>query len=983
MPISTVVITEYSREIVENLKDFGQICRVTVTRFSTSLMVTQDGGFAMCRLAYELMRVNIGQAKLSDIGTNDMDIDVGSDMKDKADIIRNGTDCSEKTNKCSSTSQRTLTDKLKTDIEGFGIVSRKMDKDASENGHGAEDGSVNGSDVCADACESGAEDANEVSCDGSDSICVNNNSRDVDDVDEDSNTVSEITQSSDQVPGSREDSMDVGDADGAECSRSGESARESMERNTDNCDDSAKGVTVVSDKSNDNSKDAIESNSRDSCVDLTSESNENTTDSVEMRGKPGQKDKGGNNTESPSRQQTKDTSQKDNKLITVTRESPEKESKVDEKPQTKPTKVDSVLASDKPRGGSSSGSENLRPFARLLFDLGLDLTRQHVYKDLIRVQTKKQQHNKLNNKDEKQLDKLKDAYTYLVEKNKYFALDSHKCPRCDHKRESVNALEFHKEFDHRGACTMCEFVTGNASAYYFHMEAEHNRQGRVEPVLGLYVCPYCPYEHHNARKNYLKHVMKCEKAFILKQNLKPMPADCDIPLKTSPMSIHQTIGAKNIRQPPPLIKKPELSMPHISPATRNFAPSVLGGVTRSLLPGQLTLPPWLNIQESQGPQLVQMGNQYFLVVTQNGQTFMTPMTIGTVADVPSTIQQVGRQPKTGSRGTDSKTKGSARGAFEICEICGGFVKDRDSLRIHFFWAHKIEIHPLLMKDREPALKCNHVNCSRRFWTYQGYQRHVTVTHGGEAGKAPTPGMTCYVCGVNTVDFITHMTSKHPQVVKHMLSQMRCVVCQDALPTETALESHMFIEHKDVVTKYGSLITGPKKNIPGQSQEKAQSKANSSSKGSPSVAAVDTLIECSYCDAEFTSSGAYAAHFSKQHANIKESCSVCKEDVLVGQQFIDHVTDKHLKKLSIPVKRISKETVEKLSPPATRSRKRASDEVIVIDLEDQKRQKLHVGGDGSSVDHKTKKMVTRNSGKKVTEEVIEVDGEEVVIQKVDD
>ncbi len=30
--------------------------------------------------------------------------------------------------------------------------------------------------------------------------------------------------------------------------------------------------------------------------------------------------------------------------------------------------------------------------------------------------------------------------------------------------------------------------------------------------------------------------------------------------------------------------------------------------------------------------------------------------------------------------------------FEVCEICGGFVKDRDSLHIHFFWAHKVEIN---------------------------------------------------------------------------------------------------------------------------------------------------------------------------------------------------------------------------------------------------------------------------------------------------
>ena len=60
--------------------------------------------------------------------------------------------------------------------------------------------------------------------------------------------------------------------------------------------------------------------------------------------------------------------------------------------------------------------------------------------------------------------------------------------------------------------------------------------------------------------------------------------------------------------------------------------------------------------------------------------------------------------------------------YEICEICGGFVKDKENLRIHFHWAHKVDIHKDVF-DRTPPLVCNICTEKTRFWTYQGLERH--------------------------------------------------------------------------------------------------------------------------------------------------------------------------------------------------------------------------------------------------------------------
>jgi hypothetical protein len=64
-----------------------------------------------------------------------------------------------------------------------------------------------------------------------------------------------------------------------------------------------------------------------------------------------------------------------------------------------------------------------------------------------------------------------------------------------------------------------------------------------------------------------------------------------------------------------------------------------------------------------------------------------------------------------------------RTGFEVCEICGGYVKDRMSLRIHFFYAHKIEMPAHVFSKPLAPLFCN--TCNERFWTSQGFAKHKT------------------------------------------------------------------------------------------------------------------------------------------------------------------------------------------------------------------------------------------------------------------
>ena len=182
-----------------------------------------------------------------------------------------------------------------------------------------------------------------------------------------------------------------------------------------------------------------------------------------------------------------------------------------------------------------SASAQMRPMASLLFDLGMDLARQQVYKDLIRIQQKKQSMDKLDEKETRQLDKLKEAYDDLVAKNSPYSTDTGPCDQCEFKADVETVLENHKEYGHVNEqgiikCSYCEDQFKVGQQFIMHMDQKHKRKGRVIVRHSFFVCPYCPFEH-NSKASFNKHILRCERVFNLLRNLEPTPADCDIPIK--------------------------------------------------------------------------------------------------------------------------------------------------------------------------------------------------------------------------------------------------------------------------------------------------------------------------------------------------------------------------------------------------------------------------------------------------------------------
>jgi hypothetical protein len=307
--------------------------------------------------------------------------------------------------------------------------------------------------------------------------------------------------------------------------------------------------------------------------------------------------------------------------------------------------------------------------AGICYEVGMDLARQCVYKDLIRIQSKKLSADKLEDKEAKQLGKLKEAHTDLKARNSLFTHAHTKCDKCEFRAETLSVLEHHREYGHGQQnpknpikCALCPLEFRGASLFIKHMSADHHRKGRQLTHPGFFSCPFCPYDN-NSRANYTKHLPKCIKLFKIARNLEPTPADCDIPV-TLPKTAQVMPSAKVAAPPKPVATKASVIaakapsgatsvaavaktaasnwvaakastvQSRLAAARQRSTPTTPVGVPRmpqGVVGARPAAPPSAASAAAAAgtptqPQVMQVGNQWYSMINVNGQRFLTPFT---------------------------------------------------------------------------------------------------------------------------------------------------------------------------------------------------------------------------------------------------------------------------------------------------------------------------------------------------------------------
>ena len=779
---------------------------------------------------------------------------------------------------------------------------------------------------------------------------------------------------------------------------------------------------------------------------------------------------------------------------------------------------------------AAKNNEELRPVAKLLYGIGTDLARQQIYKDLYRVQSKKKSQNKLNSRELMQLDKLHTTYDELISKNDTYQLDLKGCEKCGFKTESKNVIEWHLEFAHgqdegKYECSFCDFETRLPAPFFFHMEAEHNRKGRVFMKKAFFSCPQCPYEN-NSKSSVGKHRLKCDRQFNLKRNQEPLPTDCDIPLKkpktlppkrmpgkpsqpgvATPTNAGQRPVSNNALKsfletrgkPQPQAIQPRLGSPAFATVGQGPGLGVRGtpGTVQSLLSAQrqqlMTQQVLIQQQQQHRPRILQQmpraqvspASMYTLVNTQ-GQLVLQPTYPGPSIQQPvqqvrpttqpiqflntqQNIQQLAQQvvqqvtaahaaahkgkpevpnksPQTGRVKSSSSPAQSGQAGpgsspqFEICEICGGFVKDRESLRIHFYWAHKVDIQKDVFSRLTPHLKCE--VCPQSFWTYQGLVRHRQMSHA----KAKERTYRCYLCGAkNIANIITHLNSAHNVSLNTMYKTGKCLVCGLGFAGEKGLKRHIHTAHLELLkAQPGSSPTKPGPFPPNQgpspmnrSPPKSQmvgakpvptglfeNSAKKQKKFEP-VCSICNIVfpnvdaftlhcnrmhvfKCTRCSERWATQELLQKHWHDKHRTDTDACVLCHEQVLIGRPFVRHMKRSHLTECSVVLVRMKKSQVDfymkRLEDLAAEIKKNApKPDVIILDDEEAPatQQETKEGKSPSASQEKAavaetddttpieipdeepeaSKPVTSDRESGVREEILEVDGEKIVVQEV--
>jgi len=395
-------------------------------------------------------------------------------------------------------------------------------------------------------------------------------------------------------------------------------------------------------------------------------------------------------------------------------------------------------------------SDSCRPVGRLLHDLGLELVREQVYRDLIDIQTVKNAKNRLEEREKGQLLKLIEAQERLALRNAPYQLPVQRCSRCNFMSPSTNVMTLHHQFGTVSridatmhVCCLCSgqpgFRTRNAAQFTVHLTTAHGLDGRLMKKMAPYACKNCMFEHKSAVRLAV-HVEKCVRKFSLATNLQPLPGDCDIPL-----------------------------MYRSSDRRRQDASPVMQSSTSSTASSSADGPPSVRTLLSSVRHQMSAGNP--------GRSYNQPL-------MPSLI----------------------------CEICGKLVDGREALWSHFRAAHHVELCRVTMRDKEPWMKCD--VCSGRFWTYQGLSRHLLLAHNralATSFTSATPASPvvarCHLCGGSqTSNPLSHFSAYHNVTLLEMYHAKLCCLCNRKVNSGRAFEEHMVEQHSDIFANYDVLRT---------------------------------------------------------------------------------------------------------------------------------------------------------------------------------
>jgi hypothetical protein len=585
-------------------------------------------------------------------------------------------------------------------------------------------------------------------------------------------------------------------------------------------------------------------------------------------------------------------------------------------------------------GGPKADSlSSVRPMAKLLQDTGLLLASEKVFKYLVQIQRQKVIDDKSGDgsADVQLLTKLESSYSNIVNRNTDFGMEPVRKCSCGFQSESQNVLQWHRLCGEwgTGKCCMCngEFAYKNRGQFERHVQTVHNRTAQHTGRPPVYSCQTCSTDL-GSRTLMKQHEAVCKRQFVLSQNQAPRQIDEDFPLKPGAPVAKPVAPTHDMR----IIVNVPVPVVPVTPVINRLT-------VRSIeSPGSVSS---ANVVK---PSCVVTKPQF----TPSIQPSSGKASRKTVACTTASAASLSNASSSSSLPSSSKGRMSSKQLLNFGGQLFSILTDGASSGAEA----RTQLSVAASKGKQNPYYEVCPLCNGFVRDDNALEVHMRVVHGLVTS---TEAIVCWKCPdrgrVSTKQFLTHMADKHGVTLSNMLHRRQCSFCS-SLPTARgvgAFEHHMLTVHAMLFASAEALWQVIEKSLPKRHHVRY----------SP-----DGTLQCRRCASNFISRAFLCRHAYMSHGGSTCTCAECKATDTT------HLPQSSRSETDATVVIIDDDDDEdEIASKKTRM-SAISEPVKVQQLRDdeQSLQKL-LDHDGSLMDK--------------IEEVLEIDGETVLIVQGDD
>lgn len=470
-------------------------------------------------------------------------------------------------------------------------------------------------------------------------------------------------------------------------------------------------------------------------------------------------------------------------------------------------------------------------FTRLLYDIGLQLAQECTYSDIVHMKNLPKEMPRNEDTISKVIAQVKPYLEMLKTQTVPYKLQLHRCSKkgCRFKTDSEIVMDRHSTTVHLNErrssfeCGLCTFETRNREKMTEHYREHHKCTPEYPLPEAKAPCPCCSRDFQY--KNQLQHHLReCKKSSYNRFVLSPNEDD-------------RLMANRWLWPKPP----PDLFVATAPAGTRVLqVPGVAGGsqyITatgltngRSSSPGtviRLQRPPLLypsgvtgTVRRPNQPHLPQLLPKTAYPRAQPPSAYAGNTSLSQQRPILNPNRGP-NYPRIGQMAGPSGMGGSApsliAGSSAICEICDQGLSGRDRYYDHLQMVHK----RILNKTRQDFLGGAPLACSRcqdRFWTYEGLERHLVMSHGLvtsdllQKAQGKLDAGRCQFCNKQyAFNLLQHLVVDHKKKLCSAEILYSCDVCTYQCTSYQDLERHLSSQHASGAS--GPLRQAPKRPLP--------------------------------------------------------------------------------------------------------------------------------------------------------------------------